>query len=162
MCALWAKRERNEILYENRIPLEILVEWHKATMNFINKKLSTIIYETEKIKTEGDYVNLCNEYRKLINYMPEFKNLDKDYVICSHAFINTINFSKDERIKIDFSVDKKILMERFKQRENIVEKTFDENIKLYYKSYENVLKDSISTILDTTDKDIIEKINDLI
>jgi hypothetical protein len=94
--------------------------------------------------------------------MPEFKNLDKDYVICSHAFINTINFSKDERIRIDFSVDKKILIERFKQRENILEKAFDENIELYYKSYENVLKDSISTILDTTDKDIIEKINDLI
>ena len=53
--------------------------------------------------------------------MPEFKNLDKDYVICSHAFINTINFSKDERIRIDFSVDKKILIERFKQRENILE-----------------------------------------
>lgn len=94
--------------------------------------------------------------------MSEFKNLDKDYVICSHAFINTINFSKDERIRIDFSVDKKILIERFKQRENILEKAFDENIELYYKSYENVLKDSISTILDTTDKDIIEKINDLI
>lgn len=94
--------------------------------------------------------------------MPEFKNLDKDYVICSHAFINTINFSKDERIRIDFSVDKKILIERFKQRENILEKAFDENIELYYKSYENVLKDSISTILDITDKDIIEKINDLI
>lgn len=94
--------------------------------------------------------------------MPEFKNLDKDYVICSHAFINTINFSEDERIRIDFSVDKKFLIERFKQRENILEKAFDENIELYYKSYENVLKDSISTILDTTDKDIIEKINDLI
>ena len=94
--------------------------------------------------------------------MPEFKNLDKDYVICSHAFINTINFSEDKRIRIDFSVDKKFLIERFKQRENILEKAFDENIELYYKSYENVLKDSISTILDTTDKDIIEKINDLI
>lgn len=56
----------------------------------------------------------------------------------------------------------KILIERFKQRENILEKAFDENIELYYKSYENVLKDSISTILDTTDKEIIEKINDLI
>ena len=26
--------------------------------------------------------------------MPEFKNLDKDYVICSHAFINTLIFQK--------------------------------------------------------------------
>ena len=56
----------------------------------------------------------------------------------------------------------KILIERFKQRENILEKAFDKNIELYYKSYENVLKDSISTILDKKDKDIIEKINDLI
>mgnify|MGYP004701889067 CR=1 FL=1 len=149
-------------LYENRIPLEILIKWHKATMNFINKKLFAIINELETIETEEDYGDFCNKYRKLINYMPEFKNLDKDYVICSHAFINTINFSEDERIRIDFSVDKKILIERFKQRENILEKAFDENIELYYKSYENVLKDSISTILDTTDKDIIEKINDLI
>lgn len=149
-------------LYENRIPLEILIKWHKATMNFINKKLFAIINELETIETEEDYGDFCNKYKKLINYMPEFKNLDKDYVICSHAFINTINFSEDERIRIDFSVHKKILIERFKQRENILEKAFDENIELYYKSYENVLKDSISTILDTTDKDIIEKINDLI
>lgn len=131
-------------------------------MNFINKKLFAIINELKTIETEEDYGDFCNKYRKLINYMPEFKNLDKDYVICSHAFINTINFSEDERIRIDFSVDKKILIERFKQRENILEKAFDENIELYYKSYENVLKDSISTILDTTDKEIIEKINDLI
>ena len=149
-------------LYENRIPLEILIKWHKATMNFINKKLFAIINELKTIETEEDYGDFCNKYRKLINYMPEFKNLDKDYVICSHAFINTINFSEDERIRIDFSVDKKIFIERFKQRENILEKAFDENIELYYKSYENVLKDSISTILNTTDKEIIEKINDLI
>ena len=138
-------------LYENRIPLEILVEWHKATMNFINKRLFTIIHELETIKTEENYLNFCNKYKNLINY-----------IICSHAFINTINFSTNERIRIDFSVDKKILIERFKQRENIVEEKFDKNIELYYKSYEDVLKDSISNILDTTDKDIIEKINNLI
>lgn len=94
--------------------------------------------------------------------MPEFKSLDRNYIICSHAFINTINFSTNERIRIDFSVDKKILIERFKRRENIVEEKFDKNIELYYKSYEDVLKDSISNILDTTDKYIIEKINNLI
>ncbi len=149
-------------LYENRIPLEILVEWHKATMNFINKKLFTIIHELETIKTEKNYLNFCNKYKNLINYMPEFKSLDRNYIICSHAFINTINFSTNERIRIDFSVDKKILIERFKRRENIVEEKFDKNIELYYKSYENVLKDSISNILDTTDKYIIEKINNLI
>lgn len=94
--------------------------------------------------------------------MPEFKNLNKDYIICSHAFINTIIFSKDARIQIDLAVDKKILIQRFKKRENITENTFDKNIELYYKSYEEVLKDNDSDILDTTDKDIIEKINDLI
>lgn len=149
-------------LYESRISLELLVKWHKATMNFIDKKLITIIHELETIKTEEEYENFCNKYGKLINYKPELKKINKDYVICSHAFINTINFSRYERIRIDFSVDKKILIERFKQREKIVGKVFDENIELYYKSYENVLKDSVSTILDTTDKEIIEKINSLI
>lgn len=40
--------------------------------------------------------------------MPEFKTLNRDYVICSHAFINTIDFSIDKRIRIDFKVNKKI------------------------------------------------------
>ena len=39
--------------------------------------------------------------------MPEFKILNKDYIICSHAFINTITFSEDERVQIDFTVDKR-------------------------------------------------------
>lgn len=94
--------------------------------------------------------------------MPKFKILNEDYIICSHAFINTIIFSEDERVQIDLTVDKKILIQRFKQRENITENTFDKNIELYYKSYEEVLKDNISNTLDTTDKDIIGKINDLI
>lgn len=149
-------------LYENTIPLELLVEWHKSTMKFINKKLYKLINELKLIRTEKDYTNFGNKYEKLINYMPEFKDLNKDYVICSHAFINTIGFSEVERISIDFKVDKKILIERFKQRENITENKFDKNIELYYKSYEQVLRDSVANILDTTDKDIIEKINNLI
>ncbi len=149
-------------LYENRIPLELLVKWHKTTMNFINENLHKIIYELKSIKTEKDYINFCNKYKKLINYMPEFKKLNKDYIICSHAFINTIIFSEDLKIKIDLDVDKKILIQRFKKRENITENTFDKNIELYYESYEKVLKDNDSNILDTTDKDIIEKINNLI
>ena len=32
-------------LYENRIPLELFVEWHKSTMKFINENLYKIIYE---------------------------------------------------------------------------------------------------------------------
>ena len=99
---------------------------------------------------------------KIINFMPEFKKLNTDYIICSHAFINTIIFSEDERVQIDLTVDKEILIQRFKQRENITENTFDKNIELYYKSYEEVLKDNVSNTLDTTDKDIIEKINNLI
>ena len=94
--------------------------------------------------------------------MPEFKKLNKGYIICSHAFINTIIFSKNVKIKIDLTANKKILIQRFKIREKITENTSDKNIELYYKSYEEVLKDSDSNILDTTDKDIIKKINDLI
>lgn len=149
-------------LYENRIPLELLVKWHKTIMNFINENLHKIIYELKSIKTEKDYINFCNKYKKLINYMPEFKKLNKDYIICSHAFINTIIFSEDLRIKIDLDVDKNILIQRFKKRENITENIFDKNIELYYESYEKVLEDNDSNILDTTDKDIIEKINNLI
>lgn len=149
-------------LYENRIPLELLVKWHKTTMNFINENLHKIIYELKSIKTEKDYINFCNKYKKLINYMPEFKKLNKDYIICSHAFINTIIFSEDLRIKIDLDVDKNILIQRFKKRENITKNIFDKNIELYYESYEKVLEDNDSNILDTTDKDIIEKINNLI
>lgn len=149
-------------LYENRIPLELLVKWHKTTMNFINENLHKIIYELKSIKTEKDYINFCNKYKKLINYMPEFKKLNKDYIICSHAFINTIIFSEELRIKIDLDVDKNILIQRFKKRENITENIFDKNIELYYESYEKVLEDNDSNILDTTDKDIIERINNLI
>lgn len=149
-------------LYENRIPLELFVEWHKATIKFIDENLYNIIYELKLIKTENNYMNFCNKYRKIINHMPEFKILNKDYIICSHAFINTITFSEDERVQIDFTVDKKILIQRFKQRENITEDTFDKNIKLYYKSYEEILKDNVSNTLDTTNKDIIKKINYLI
>ena len=149
-------------LYENRISLELFVEWHKATMKFINEKVYNVIDKLKSIKTENDYINFGNKYEKLINYMPEFKTLNRDYVIFSHAFINTIDFSRDKRIRIDFKVNKKILIKRFKQRENITENTFDKNIELYYKSYEETLKDSVSNILDTTDKDIIEKINKFI
>ncbi len=149
-------------LYENRVPLELLVKWHKATMNFINEDLYKIIYELKSINTEKDYINFCYKNEKLINYMPEFEKINKDYIICSHAFINTIIFSKDTRIKIDLDVDKKILIQRFKKRENITGNTLDKNIKLYYKSYEEVLKDNDSNILDTNNKNIIEKINDLI
>ena len=101
-------------LYENRIPLELFVEWHKTTIKFINENLYNIIYELKLIKTENNYMNFCNKYRKIINHMPEFKILNKDYIICSHAFINTITFSEDERVQIDFNVDKKILIQRFK------------------------------------------------
>ena len=149
-------------LYENRIPLELLVKWHKTTMNFINENLHKIIYKLKSIKTEKDYINFCNKYKKLINYMPELKKINKDYIICSHAFINTIIFSEDLRIKIDLDVDKNILIQRFKKRENITKNIFDKNIELYYESYEKVLEDNDSNILDTTDKDIIEKINNLI
>ena len=68
-------------LYENRVPLELLVKWHKATMNFINEDLYKIIYELKSINTEKDYINFCYKNEKLINYMPEFKKINKDYII---------------------------------------------------------------------------------
>lgn len=48
-------------LYENRILLELFVEWRKATMKFINEKLYKVIDELKSIKTENDYINFCNK-----------------------------------------------------------------------------------------------------
>ena len=149
-------------LYESRIPLELMVKWHKNTMKYIGEKLISIIEEIKLIKTEKDYIEFCKKNEKLINYMPEFEKLNNEVIICSHAFINTISFSENERTRIDFKSDINILIERFKQRENITENKFDKNIEIYYKSYEEVLKYSISNVLDTKSKNIIEEINNLI
>ena len=139
-------------LYESRIPLELIVEWHKNTMKFIRENLCKIIDEVKLIRTEKDYMNFCSKYERLINYMPKFETFNKEYIIFSHAFINTISFSENERIRIDFTADKEILIDRFKQRENITQSELDENIIKYYNSYEEVLKDSVSSLLDTNDK----------
>lgn len=149
-------------LYESRIPLELMVKWHKNTMNYIGKKLISIIEEIKLIKTEKDYIDFCKKNEKLINYMPKFVKLNNEIIICSNAFINTISFFENERTRIDFQSDMSTLIERFKQRENITENKFDKNIKIYYKSYEDVLKDSVSNVLDTNSKNVIEEINNLI
>lgn len=149
-------------LYESKIPLELMVKWHTNTMKFIGEKLCRIIDEIKLISTEKDYINFCSKYTELINYMPKFEIINKEYIICSHAFINTISFYEDKRTRIDFVSDKNILIDRFKQRENIIKSDFDKNIETYYKSYEEVLKDSSSIVLDTSNKNIIEKINSLL
>lgn len=149
-------------LYESIIPLGLMIEWHKETIKYISKALAEIVGEVKLIRTEKDYMNFCSKYAKIINYMPRFEIFNKEYIICSHAFINTIGFLENERIRIDFIADEKILINRFKQRENITKSELDENIIKYYKSYEEVLKYSISNLLDTNDKSIIEKVNNLI
>lgn len=149
-------------LYENKVPLDLFVKWHKATVKFISEKLYKIIDEIKVIKTEKDYIEFCNKYKKIINYMPDYKILNKNYVICSHAFINTMCFFEEERIKIDFTDTKRCLIKRFKKRENIKVDTFDRNLELYFKSYEEILKYNISNTLYATDRDIIKKIKDLI
>ena len=149
-------------LYESIIPVELMVEWHKNTMKFIGKNLYKIFNELKLIRTEKDYMNFCSKYAKLINYMPKFEIFNKEYIICSHAFINTLNFLENDRIRIDFIANKEILIDRFKRRENITKNELDKNITKYYKSYEAVLKKSVSNLLDTNDKNIIEKVNNLI
>ena len=67
-------------------------------MKFINEKLYKVIDELKSIKTKNDYINFCDKYERLINYMLEFKTLNRDYVICSHAFINTIDFKVNKKI----------------------------------------------------------------
>ena len=149
-------------LYEKRIPYNVLVEWHKDTMNYIAQQLPGIIEELKLIKNKEDYLLFCEKYKKLINYMPEFENLNKDYVICSHAFINTIEFSNDVRVKIDFVADMNLLFNRFKGREKIIDNKYDVNIEFYYQTYQEVLKQSFSHKLKTTDSDVFQKINALI
>ena len=90
--------------------------------------------------------------------MPEFELFNSEYIIFSHAFINTINFLENEKIRIDFIADKNVLIDRFKKRENIIKNDFDNNIDIYYKSYEEVLKESESKLLNASCKNIIEKL----
>lgn len=149
-------------LYKSKIPLELMVKWHKNTMKFISEELCKIIHKIKSISTEKDYIKFCSKYAELINYMPKFEIINKEYIIFSHAFINTTSFYEDKRTRIDFASDKNILIDRFKQRENIIKSDFDKSIKTYYKSYEEVLKDSSSIVLDTSNKNIIEKINSLL
>ena len=76
--------------------------------------------------------------------------------------INTIIFSENERIRIDFDSDRQILIERFKHRENITTNEYDRKIEKYYNSYVKVLENSSAKALDTSKKNVIEKIRDLI
>ena len=41
----------------------------------IINKTKELIDELKSIKTENDYINFCDKYERLINYMPEFKTL---------------------------------------------------------------------------------------
>lgn len=148
-------------LYERKIPFDLLVECHRDTMKFISDKVNGIIDELELCKNEEDYVEFCNKYESLINYMPKYKELNNNILICSHAFINTINFQEERRIRINFVSDLEILMKRFKDREKITEIP-NENLILYYKSYQDVLNEGKANILDTTDINIMKKIDDVL
>ena len=68
-------------LYENRIPLESMVEWHKNTMKFIGENLCKIIDEAKLIRTEKDYMNFCSKYTKLINYFHINKNKQNEFIL---------------------------------------------------------------------------------
>ena len=144
-------------LYESIIPLETLIKWQKVTIDYIGSKIDRILDEYILIKTEEDYELFCNKYKILINYKPKYTNLDKSVIVCSHAFINTIEFTKKTRIKIDFTSDKSIIINRFKNREKI-EDGLDNKLKLYYKSYEDILTGSKAILLDTTKIDVTDKI----
>lgn len=148
-------------LYEKKLTLDELVEWHKNTMEFISGKIIEIIDEFNELKSEEQYESFCESHENIINYKPVFENLNRQYIICSHAFINTIDFGKFKRIKMDFNSDYVVLSERFKEREKITG-DIKENIQLYYSSYDEVLKESKATKLDTTDCKLYNTINNLL
>lgn len=144
-------------LYESIIPLETLIKWQIVTMQYISIRITDILNEFSLIKTEEHYECFCNKYKMLINYKPKFKKLNKNVLICSHAFINTVEFTNETRIRIDFTSDRDILVNRFKNRENIKE-NLEVNIKLYYESYKELLSNSEAVVLDTTKTNVIDKI----
>ncbi len=148
-------------LYESIIPLKTLVDWQKVTIEYISSKIYEILNEYILIKTEEEYELFCNKYKMLINYKPQFKKLNRNILICSHALINTVEFTNQTRIMVDFTSYKDILINRFKDRENI-KNNLDENLKLYYESYEEVLLNSKATLLDTTKMNAIDKILELL
>lgn len=148
-------------LYDSIIPLKTLVEWQKATIEYISNKIRKILNEYTLIKSEEEYELFCNKYKNLINYRPQFKKLNRDILICSHAFINTVEFTNQRRIRVDFSSDKDILINRFNDRENI-KNNLDEKLRLYYKSYEEVLLNSKANLFDTTKINVIDKIFELL
>ena len=124
-------------------------------MKYIKNNISQVLMELSLIKSKKQYDEFFIKYKKLINYIPNFKDLNKEIVICSHAFINTIDFMNECRISIDFSADKNVLLNRFKAREKI-KGEMSENLTIYYLSYERVLKKSKAFKLDTTDINIID------
>ena len=142
-------------LYSNLVPINELVKWHENTMKYIKNNISHVLMELSLIKCKKQYDDFFIKYKKLINYIPNFEDLNKEIVICSHAFINTIDFMNECRICIDFFSDKNVLLNRFKARENI-KGEMSKNLAIYYLSYEKVLKKSIAFKLDTTDINIID------
>ncbi len=149
------------MLYGNKVSLSELTKWHKETMDFINNKIFKIVNEFSLIKDERQYKVFGEKYKNIINYMPNFFELNKKYLICSHAFINTINFGHFRRIKIDFICNHDVLIERFKKRENI-EENIHPNVQLYYASYEEVLRKSDAIKVDTTDCEWLKKVTNLL
>lgn len=148
-------------LYERKMNLDMLIKWHKKTTSFIDGKMSDIFNKIQSIKTQKDYEIFCSKYKNVINYKPKFSNLNMHLVVISHAFINTMNFSKQSYLKFDFDSDYSVLINRFKERENIAN-NYDQELKDYYRSYSEILENSNALKLDTTKDNVFEYIRKLL
>jgi len=148
-------------LYERKINLKRLVQWHNKIVDFIDGKLSEIVTQIKSIKTQQDYDDFFLNYKNIINYKPEFSGLNLNIIIISHAFINVMEFSKRAYLNIDFNSDYPVLIKRFIEREKI-QKNYDNELKDYYDSYSSVLKKSNAIKFDTSKINVVGKIKNLL
>lgn len=144
-------------LYDKKTNLDMLISWHKKTVEFIDKQINLIFKVIKNIKTKEDYIEFCDKYGDILNYAPEFENFNNKILIVSHAFINVMEFSKSAYLKIDFDSDYRILKKRFLERETIKD---GRSLALddYYKSYREILKDSNAIKMDIIKKDVPSEI----
>lgn len=148
-------------LYDNKMPLEVMIQWHKDTMKYINVKLYKVLNDYNAVKTLNDYDNFCKKYIHLINFCPKYESLNKDFIIFSHAFINITQFSKLACWCFNLDSSENTLLDRFVKRENLIVANAI-NLTNYFKSYRVIVEESSGCKLDSACNDIVNKITNIL
>ena len=138
---------RNSV-YERNISNEEFINWNKAVINYINNIANEIYNELNKINTKKQLDSFINKYKHYINYIPSDIDLSIiNTVIISHVFCSNFDISKNasENIILNENLDE--CVSRFKNREKIIDNSYDSNIR-------NYLECCFSLINDINKKDI--------